>query len=147
MPVTDSGLKHLRGLIDALPEAVTAKLRAVAFRTSRDVMARAKQLVPVDSGYTKDNIHVVEDVPNKQFQVVPGTDRPRQTISLHISKRSGRKHTQRVSLNMLPEWLERGTRYMVARPFMRPAADAVESQYRREMQQAAEGAIGPLTKA
>ena len=130
-------LKALRQAIDQFPVAVTAKLRAVAWRASRTVMELAKARVPVDSGYTKENIHILEQPEKKQFLVIPGTDRPRVRIALHKSSRTGRTHTQKVSLNMLPNWLEYGTVYMRARPFMRPAADAVDAVYKREMLDAA----------
>lgn len=130
-------LAALRRAIDDFPVTATAQLRSVAWRTSRTVQQLAKARVAVDSGYTKDNIHIIEEPEKKQFLVVPGTDRPRVRISLHTSKRTGRQHTQRVTLNMLPNWLEYGTVKMRARPFMRPAADAVEAIYKREMVDAA----------
>jgi HK97 gp10 family phage protein len=130
-------LAALRRGIDRLPAAVTAQLRSVAFRKSREVMSRAKALVPVDSGYTRDHIYVEDDAANQQFIVRAGTDAPRVRFSVHRMKRSGRIHTQKVTLNMLPIWLERGTVKMRARPFMRPAADAIEPSYRSEMEAAA----------
>lgn len=142
--VTATGLQELRQAIDRFPQTVTDRLRAVAFRKSREVLARAQQLVPVDTGYTRDNIHVEEVPERKLFQVIPGTDRPRVRIAWKTMKRSGRSFTQKVSLNMLPNWLEYGTRFMVARPFMRPAADAVEPSYRREMLAEAERAAETL---
>lgn len=133
----------LRKNVETLPRDVTLKLRAVAFRKSREVMAIAKAKVPVDSGYTSDNIHVIEQPERKQFLVSDGSDRPRVRFALH-QRRSGRLHTQKVTVNMLPNWLEFGTRFMRARPFMRPAADAVEPSYVREM---SEAAIGVVAKA
>jgi HK97 gp10 family phage protein len=134
---TAPGLAALRAKVDAFPAAVTAQLRSVAWRTSRRVMERAKAKVPVDTGYTKDNIYIVEDPEKKLFVVMAGTDRPRVRIAAH-AMRSGRRHTQAVTLNMLPIWLEYGTEFMQARPFMRPAADAESDRYKREMREGAE---------
>lgn len=139
-------LASLRKQIDQLPKAVTAAMRAVAERTAKDVMARARQLVPVDSGYTRENIHVEEDAANTQFQVIPGTDRPRVRFAPRTNRRTGRQHTQKVTLNMLPNWIEYGTSKMRARPFMRPAADAVDAKYKKDMQQAAERAAAEALK-
>lgn len=144
--VTVTGLKELKASVDKLPDTVTAALRSVAWRTSRSVMDKAKQLVPVDTGYTRDHIHVVEFPDEKLFVVNAGTDAPRVSIALHRSKRSGRTHTQRVTQNNLPLWLERGTRFMRARPFMRPAADASEDQYKREMVATAEQTVQQAVK-
>ena len=139
-------LRALRAAVERFPIEVTAQLRSVAFRTSRTAMALAKARVAVDTGYTRDNIHIIEEPEKKQFLVVPGTDRPRVTISLHTDTRSGRQHTQRVTLNMLPDWLEYGTVKMPARPFMRPAADAVEAIFKSEMVEVATKAAERLVK-
>lgn len=136
----DLDLEQLRVAIVTLPEVVTARLQSVARTYAHKVEASARFRVPVDTGYTRENIHVVEDLPNKQFLVVPGTDRPRQTISLHI-RRNGKKHTQKVTLNMLPNWIEYGTKFQAPRPFMRPAADAYDAAYKRDMAAAAEQVV------
>ncbi len=144
--VSSTGIKELADAIDRFPKEVEEALRAIAWRTSRAVMARAKANVPVDTGYTRDNIHVIEEPDEHAFIVNAGTDRPRVRIALHRSKRSGRIHTQKVSLNMLPNWLEYGTRFMTARPFMRPAGDAENDRYKRESTAAAEAAANTLGK-
>lgn len=135
--MTVTGLNELRQAIDRLPSEVTEALKTVARRNAFLVKERAQEKVPVDTGYTRDNIHVIEDPEHKQYIVSAGTDRPRVIISLHTSRKTGRQHTQAVTVNMLPIWLERGTRYMVARPFMRPAGDSVQPAYRSEMADAA----------
>jgi len=136
--VTAPGLAALRAKVDTFPAVVTAQLRSVAWRTSRRVMEQAKAKVPVDTGYTQDNIYVAEEPDKKLFRVEAGTDRPRVRIVTH-AKPSGRVHTQSVTLNMLPVWLEYGTIHMAARPFLRPAADAEIDRYKAEMLAAAEG--------
>jgi hypothetical protein len=131
----------LRQAVERFPQQVQLALRAVAWRTSRDVMAHAKAGVPVDTGYTRDHIHIVEEPEKKRFLVNAGTDQPRVQLSLHRMKRSGRTHTQKVTLNMLPEWLEFGFmrrgRHYPGRPFMRPAAAAAQPGYERQMMAAA----------
>ncbi len=131
--VTSTGIAELRQAIEQLPDAVTAALKEVARQTAVRELATAQRLVPVKTGYTRDHIHIVEDVAHKQYLVVAGTDAPEVRFSWHISKRTGRGHTQKVTLNMLPVWLEKGTRFMRARPFMRPASDAEQDRYRAEM--------------
>lgn len=119
--------------IDQLDTVVTERLRAVAWRKSREVQARAKALAPRDrstkrGSHTKgqphlaDSIVVIEDAPHKQFLVRPETP----------------------WLPNLGLWIERGTVHMRANPFMRPAGDAIEASYRREMTEAATRAVTEL---
>ncbi len=135
------GLKELKDQVEKLPDVVIEALRDVAEKTAHRVMERAKQLVPVATGYTRDNIHVQFFPEEKTYVVNAGTDRPRVHFATRRSKRSGRTHTQKVTQNNLPIWLERGTRFMVAKPFMRPAADAENDRYKQDMANAAEAAV------
>lgn len=122
-------LKALSAQIDAFPALVTARLRAVAWRTSRDVKARAHDLAPRDESaergdhtrghpHLADAIVITEQADQKQFLVEPQTP----------------------WLPNLGLWIERGTSKMRARPFMRPAGEALTAQYQREMTRAAEQA-------
>lgn len=135
---TQTGLAEMRQAIEQFPAAHTAALRAVAQATAGRVMARAKALLASQThgtGATAAAITVTEDAANKQF-IVSSPGVPHPTISLHTMKRSGRTHTQKVSQNNLPIWLEYGTVHMTARPYMRPAAAAEEAQYARDMENA-----------
>lgn len=110
-------LATLRRNVERFPDAVTAKLRSIAWRTSRDVKETARRLAPRSqdgSGnpHLADSIVITEEAEKKQFLVSPET--PWQPN--------------------LGLWIERGTVKMRARPFMRPAGDSVEAPYRRDME-------------
>jgi HK97 gp10 family phage protein len=127
--VTDTGLDDLRKAVDALPRSVTLALRGVAWQSSRRIKDRAQQILASKThgtGKTAASIEIIEDDANKQFQVFPAgnPDRPAN----------------------LPLWLEFGTRYMAARPFMRPAADEENPRYQREMLQAASDVADQVLK-
>jgi len=128
-------LATLRANIDRFPRAVTEKLRAVAWRTSREVKEKARSLAARDATaergtHTKgqphlaDSIVIIEDAEHKQFLVRPETP----------------------WLPNLGLWIERGTTKMRARPFMRPAGDAVNATYQREMTRAANEAANEVFK-
>lgn len=120
-------LAQLKANIDRFPKEVTARLRAVAWRKSRAAREIAKRLAPRDDKpprgrHTEGNPHLADSIvidehaDRKEFVVFPSTP-------------------------WLPElglWIERGTVKMRARPFMRPAGDAVNPSYQSEMTQAAE---------
>lgn len=117
-------LSDLRRNIERLPQAVTAQLRAVAWRYSREAMARSKQNLQAKTHghnteghqHTIDAIVVIEKPAQKEFLVtVENPDNP-----------------------MLGNWIEYGTRKMAARPFMRPASDALNAGYQRDMLAAGE---------
>lgn len=129
-----TGLKELEQAIDRLPTAVTAALRAVAWRTSRAIKDRAKSLAPrgneprgdLNEGnpHLADSIVIIEDEARKQFRIEPDTP-------------------WNPNLGL---WVERGTVKMRARPFMRPAGDAENATYQREMTAAAERVITETLK-
>ncbi len=132
--VTVTGLKELSEAIDTLPETVTAALKGVARDTAYRIQTRAKALAPVGHdprlGHTKgephlkDSIEVIEQAELKQYIVDPNTP----------------------WLPNLPLWIERGTRYKRARPFMRPAGDAEDARYKSDSMKAAESVADNLEK-
>lgn len=119
--MAEKTLEQLRAAVDRFPETVTAKLRAVAFRTSRNVYARAKQNLIAQQKTPARNLanamEIEEQADKKQFLVrsEAPTDQPEN----------------------LPVWIERGTSNMQARPYMRPAQDAEEPNFIKEMSAAA----------
>lgn len=113
-------LAALRQQIERLPADVTAALRAVAWRTSRHVKERALQILNSRTNGKADRIAaitIVEHETEKVFRVIAeGAVNKPANLAL---------------------WFERGTRFMEARPFMRPAGDAEEATYRSESIKAA----------
>jgi hypothetical protein len=108
-------LTALRKQIDTFPSDVIEALRAVAWRTSRRVKDRALEILNAKTGGKADRIvtiTIVEDAEQKVFRVIAeGPSNKPANLAL---------------------WFEKGTRYMVAKPFLRPAADAEEERHRSE---------------
>jgi len=123
--VTVTGLKELEEGIRILPETVSRALRTVALVTATRVKDRARAHTPYDPHHRdvrrphlRDTYKITLDESRKQVTVtVGGTVKP-----------------------MLAVWLEYGTATMTARPFFRPAADAEDDRYKREMVLAADAA-------
>jgi len=118
-----SGLTALRAGIEKLDATVTAALKATARASADRIAAHAAQLLRSQThgtGRTADAIRVLDETDRKQYVVnSPGhPDRPAN----------------------LPMWLEFGTRYMTAKPHMRPAGDAETERYKTNMVKAAEDA-------
>ena len=116
-------LAQLRKDIEQFPKAVTATLGAIAWRKARDVKELARRLAPRDETLARgrhtrghphlaDSIVIEEDVDQKAFRVFPETP----------------------WLPNLGLWKEYGTVHVPATPFMRPAGDAVNPSYQREME-------------
>ncbi len=114
---TAIGLAELRAKVDRFPEAVTAALRARAWTTSRIVWTDAKRRLlaqrKTPAHALADALVVLEDAAKKEF-LVRSEAPPGQPANL-------------------PIWIERGTRFMQARPYMRPAADSAEARYKSDM--------------
>lgn len=118
---TATGLRELSAAVDRLQADVTVALRAVAWRASRRIMDRAKQILgsklKTDARALIDAIVVIEEADKRQF-VVASQAPSNQPANL-------------------PLWIERGTRFMAPRPYMRPAGDAEEARYLSESMDAA----------
>lgn len=118
--VTTTGLDELRRAVEDLPRTVTLALRGVAWQSSRRIKQRAAEILNSKThgtGKTAASIEIIEELEHKQFVVWPRGNPDRPTA--------------------LPLWLERGTRFMTAKPFMRPAADEEDAAYKRNMERAA----------
>ena len=120
---TATGLRELTAGIGRLEATVIERLKLTARASADRIAAEAANILRSKThgtGRTAASIRVLDESGDKQFVVnCPGN--PDQPANL-------------------PLWLERGTRHMSARPFMRPAADAESDRYRRNMLAAAEAA-------
>ena len=117
--VTIDGLKEFKAGIDKLDKTVTEKLRAVSWRSSRNVKdgAQARLLARRNAPRTAASMTITEDASKHLFRVeVPGDPlRP----------------------EMLPVWLEHGTIYMGGANYLGNAVEAENRRYLKEMEQAA----------
>jgi HK97 gp10 family phage protein len=116
--VTTTGLEELRRAVEELPEAIQNALKDVARETAERIATRARQLVHVRSGRTRDSIRVVEDAARHQYRV-------------DVGPHEGMPADKDWPANV-PLWLEYGTRFRSAHPFMRPALDAEDARYRHD---------------
>lgn len=116
MSIIVTGLSEARAAVDKLPDAVTDALKGVAKRTADRIAANAATILRSKThgtGKTAASIRVLDESADKQYDVnVPGD--PSDPSNL-------------------PLWIERGTRFQQARPFLRPAGDAEHDRYKREM--------------
>lgn len=118
---TVTGLAELRRAVQRLPDVVQTALRKVARDTALRVRSNAAAKVPVDSGITHDSIAVIPNPEEQFYRVETGPAPPH--------RREGRT----AFLPNLPLWIEYGTRFKQARPFMRPAFDQENDRYLRDM--------------
>lgn len=118
--VTTTGLAEMRRAIDAFPKAVEQVFQATARITANTIAQRARQLVPVATGRTQRSIRVREDLVHRAYHVEVGA---------HEGMPADQDWPP-----MLPVWIEYGTRFIPARPFMRPAIDAEQEPYRQRVE-------------
>lgn len=123
---TATGLKELATAVDRLPVDVTAALRAVASVTAGRIQRRAFEIVAskVKRGASVVAITIQDDGANKAFVVI-----------------AEGAHDKPANLAL---WIERGTRYIEPRPFLRPAADAEDARYKAASLAAAEAVVDKL---
>jgi HK97 gp10 family phage protein len=124
MGVTVTGLSELTRNVEALPADLTSALSGIASATAHRIAAHAAQILRSNThgtGETAAAINVIADPKDNQFTVnsPAPSEKPKN----------------------LPLWLEFGTRYMAARPYMRPAVDAEADRYLSEMTKASERVV------
>lgn len=110
-----TGFRELQALLDDFPNEVTSALRTVARDTADRVQARATQILDARTNGKASRIAAISIV-----------DEPEQRQVRVIAEGISGKPAN------LALWFERGTRYMEARPFMRPAGDAEDDRYKRD---------------
>jgi HK97 gp10 family phage protein len=115
------GTKALNQQLVDLGAELGAKLIARAARKAFEpVLQAARQLVPVDSGLTRDHIRLTVKRPTDGDAVVVVGLKIAKAKDASVSSRSGRKATD-------PSWrwhfIELGTAFQTKRPFLRPALD------------------------
>lgn len=118
-------------------DAAEKHLKAAAKVTADNIVREARGRVARRTGETASHI-VAEESRDKHGYIV--WVQPDVKLSLHTS-RSGRTHTQRVTYNALGGWLEHGTKYMTARPFLFVSARLEESSHTRRIQEALVAAL------
>ncbi len=127
--VTVTGLQEARAAVATLDVTVQAALKAVAKRTADRIAVNAAALLRSKThgtGKTAASIRVLDESDEHQYTVnVPGDPEDPENLAL---------------------WLERGTRFMAARPFLRPSGDAENARYKSDMAKAAEDAVGEALK-
>lgn len=116
MPV--EGLSETLRAFDSFEQAVEQRVMGVVTRTAAGVRDRAKSLVRVDTGMTRDAITYTYDRRTGVANVFVAGD--------------ARKGSRPMNL---PLWIERGTVYWPARPFLWPAAEHYRASFQAELQQ------------
>lgn len=122
-----TGLKELEAMIDRLPETVTASLRLVAATTAHRIRERAQKILRSQTHGTGATANAIV--------VIPEPEHKRYVVDSLAAE--GAPH-------MLPTWIEFGTRFQPARPYMRPAGDAEDERYKQDSVNAATAVVDRL---
>lgn len=118
--VTTTGLDAMYAATRGLENRVQGRLRAVAAATAFRIKVRAQALLKAQThgtGATAEAIGIIDDHAHKRYQVISQAP---------VGKPGN-----------LPVWIEYGTAFQTARPYMRPAADAERLNYETAMINAA----------
>ena len=102
--------------------AAEGTLTPIAARHARDVVRKAKQLVPVDTGALRASIRISDTS---------------EAVNLGVSRRDRRSRT-----GTTPDTFEYGTSRMAPQPYMRPAMDSVRNPFRQDILEAAAEMLG-----
>jgi hypothetical protein len=138
MTITTDSAELLRA-IDRLPAVVQAKCKARAHVTAQRIAREARARVRRRTGRLAGSIEVREDYARVGY-VVGTFLQPKVGIALH-RRRSGRRHTQKVTRDNLPIWVEFGTTHVQARPFLLNSARLEAAGHERGIHEAIREAI------
>ena len=127
----------LLAALAAIPEAVHAHLKAAAKVTAERIATEARARVARRTGTTASLITVEETTSGDGYVIYVAPD---VTLSLHTGP-SGRTHTQKVTYNALAGWLEFGTKFMSAKPFLFVSARLEEGAHDQRAREAVQDAI------
>ncbi len=127
--VTVTGLKEALDRVKRFPDTLVAQLSEVASQTAHAIAADAARrlMAQTNAKKTAASIVVIDEAQTKHQFVVDEAGHPDDP-------------------DMLPIWLEHGTRHMAAKPHMRPAGDAAAPQYEQQMRAATEHAAKDLVE-
>ena len=120
-------------------DAAATHVKAAALVTAKNIVREAQARVARRTGETSRGIHLEETHDGQGYVVKPSFEL--RAISLHTSKKTGRIHTQAVTQNNLPIWLEFGTKSMTARPYFFASADLERGPHDRRMAEAVQAAV------
>lgn len=125
--------------------ALLPYLRAASKETAERIADGARARVPRRTGRVAASIGVQPDTTVSGLKgegfLVGAFLEPQVRISGHTSRKTGRFHTQRVTQDNLPIWLEFGTVKMTPRPFLFVAARLEEDPHRRRMEEALQAGL------
>lgn len=130
--------RELLAALRAIPDAVAVHLKVAAKVTADRIADEARRRVARRTGATAAHITVEEARTGLDGYIIWVT--PEVRISLHTMP-SGRTHTQRITYNALAGWLEFGTKFMTARPFLFVSARLEEAAHDHRAREAVQAAI------
>jgi hypothetical protein len=119
---------------------LSVRLHEASDATATAIVREAKARAARRTGRFVESIRKEADREGNGF-IVASFLEPEASISWHTMTKAGRSHTQAVTRDNLPLWLEFGTKYMTAKPAIAPAAELETSAHRRRIEEAVQAAI------
>ena len=129
------GLAGLRRDMAALPRRIDRAIAEPIERLAREILAEALARCPVATGALRDTLRVVEGHLDDAGTIVLGSREGRSEWLVIAGDESGKGPV------MYAAFVEFGTSSAPARPFLRPAIEAVRSRATREVADAVAGVL------
>lgn len=140
MPSRGRGVRELKRKLELMPQAIKEEMRKAMALGADEVVALAKNLVPVDQGDLRDSIGWTWGDP------------PKGSIILGNIKRSGKAQARKDAGLLITiyagndqayyaRWVEFGTVHMTAQPFFYPSWRAVRKRVKSRVTRSTNKAI------